>query len=175
LAHELHGRVWLLPDDIDTGQILPHATFTDLRDVDPRELLFSELRPGLAEKLRPGDILWAGRNFGQGSSREDAPRLIKDVGIRLVLAVDFARIFYRNAINIGLSVAMGDPRDTRDGDQLQVNLVSGVVQNLTRETKLQVEPLPSTIRPILAEGGLIPHLRKHGRLAPEDSRARRAE
>jgi len=164
MAHELHGRVWLLPDDIETAQILPLSSLRDVERNDPSEMLFAELRPKFAEKISEGDILWAGRNFGQGSSREDAARLIKDVGIRLVLAQSFARIFYRNAINIGLAVAIGDPRDSKDGDELQVNLVSGEVLNLTRDRQIEIEPLPATIRPILAEGGLIPFIRRHGRL-----------
>lgn len=164
MAHELQGRVWLLPDDIETAQIVPRSSLMDLERSDPRDLLFSEVRPKLAEKISAGDILWAGLNFGQGSSREDAARFIKDVGIRLVLAQSFARIFYRNAINIGLAVAIGDPEDTKDGDELQVNLISGEVLNRTRDREISIEPLPPTIRPILAEGGLIPFLRRHGRL-----------
>lgn len=165
MAHELRGRVWLLPDDIDTGQILPHAALISVDKEAARERLFGEVCPGLSERVEPGDILWAGDGFGQGSSREDPARCIQDLGIRLVLATSFARIFYRNAVNIGLPVAMGHPGDTRDGDELQVNLVTGEVRNLTRDQKLSVSPVPPAVRPILAEGGLIPYIRKHGRLS----------
>jgi len=172
MAHEPKGRVWLLPDDIDTGQILPHASLAALDPEETRHRLFGEVCPGLAERIEPGDILWAGDGFGQGSSREDAARCVQDLGVRLVLATSFARIFYRNAINIGLPVAMGHAGDTRDGDELQVNLVTGEVRNLTRDLKLSVTPVPPAIRPILAEGGLIPYIRQHGRLtSPEGGRS----
>jgi len=164
MAHELHGRVWLLPDDIELAQIISRR---DLEEGDPSDLarrLFADVAPGLAEKFAAGDILWAGQNFGHGSAREDAPRLLKDVGIRAVLASSFARIFYRNAINIGLAVAIGEPAGVRDGDELQINLVSGEVMNLTREQTLRIDPIPSAVRPILAEGGLIPYIRRHGDL-----------
>ena len=168
MAHECRGRVWLLPDDIETGQILPYSAFRELDPGEAREHLFEEVAPGLAGRLRSGDILWAGEGFGQGSSREDAPRLLKSLGVRLVLAQSFARIFYRNAINIGLPVAMGDPGETRDGDELEVNLVSGDVTNLTRDLRLRVQPVPREIRPILGEGGLLAYVKKHGRLSSGD-------
>jgi 3-isopropylmalate dehydratase small subunit len=168
MAHELTGRVWLLPDNIETGQILPSGALAQMDEDVPSAALFSEVAPGLAGRISAGDILWAGEGFGQGSSREGAPRLIQRAGIRLVLASSFARIFYRNAINIGLSVAVGHPGDTRDGDEIQVNLVTGEVTNLTRDLKLKVEPVPKAIRPILAEGGLIAYIQKYGRLSQTD-------
>jgi len=84
MAHEPKGRVWLLPDDIDTGQILPHASLAALDPEETRHRLFGEVCPGLAERIEPGDILWAGDGFGQGSSREDAARCVQDLGVRLV-------------------------------------------------------------------------------------------
>ncbi len=172
MAHELRGRVWLLPDDIETAQICPlHLVGEAMATEDgSAEHLFAEILPGLAKKIQPGDILWAGEGFGHGSSREDAALLIRRAGVRLVLAMSFARIFYRNAINLGLPVAVGDPRDTRDGDEIQVNLVTGEVRNLSRDLKLRVEPLPDAVRPILAEGGLIPYVRSKGRLSAGGSR-----
>lgn len=167
MAHELQGRVWLLPDDVETNQILPYRAFEEPDPAELRKTCLNAVIPGFGEKLGDGDILWAGEGFGHGSSREDAPRALKALGIRLVLAQGFSRIFYRNAVNIGLPAAIGDPGNTRDGDELQVNLVTGEVHNLTRGTKLRIEPIPKEIRPFVSEGGLLAYVRKHGRLESE--------
>lgn len=167
MAHELQGRVWLLPDDIETNQILPYSAFEDPDPEELRKTCLNTVIPGFGDKLQSGDILWAGEGFGHGSSREDAPRALKALGVRLVLAEGFARIFYRNAVNIGLPVAIGDRGDTRDGDELQVNVVTGVVTNITRGTRMRVEPVPKQIRPIVSEGGLLAFVNKYGRLDAE--------
>jgi 3-isopropylmalate dehydratase small subunit len=165
VAHELQGRVWLLPDHVETSQILPYKAFGEPDPEQLRRECLSTVIPGFGERLQGGDILWAGEGFGHGSSREDAARALKTLGVRLVLAQGFARIFYRNAINIGLPVAVGDPGPTRDGDELQVNLVTGEVTNLTRPARLRVRPVPAAIRPILSEGGLLAYVQKSGRLS----------
>ena len=167
MAHELQGRVWLLPDNVETSEILPYSAFVEPDVEELRRRCLARIVPGFGEKLQPGDILWAGEGFGHGSSREDAPRALKELGVRLVLAQSFARIFYRNAINIGLPVAIGDPGGTRDGDELQVNLVSGEVNNLTRGTRMRAQPVPKPIRPYLTEGGLLAFVKKHGSLSSE--------
>lgn len=167
MAHELRGRVWLLPDDIETSQILPYSAFGEPDPEELRQTCLQSVIPGFGEKLEPGDIVWAGEGFGHGSSREDAPRALRSLGIRLVLAQGFSRIFYRNALNIGLPAAVGDPGDTRDGDELQVNFVTGEVQNLTRKSRLRIEPIPKPVRPLVSEGGLLAYVRKYGRLKSE--------
>ena len=164
MGHEVQGRVWLLPDDVEAAQILPQRIAEPAGEPVSANRLFADVVPGLGERIAAGDILWAGQNFGQGSAREEAPRLLKDLGIRLVLASSFARIFYRNAINIGLAVAVGEAGGVRDGDELRVHLVTGEVTNLTREQTWRIEPIPPTVRPILAAGGLIPYIRRHGQL-----------
>ena len=164
MAHEVHGRVWLLPNDVETAQLLARAALVQASGPLTVSALFAELLPGQAERIAAGDILWAGSNFGHGSAREEAPRLLKDLGVRLVLAASFARIFYRNAINIGLAVAVGEPTGVRDGDDLRVHLVTGEITNLTRDQSWRIQPIPPAVRPILAEGGLIPYIRRHGRL-----------
>lgn len=168
MAHELTGRVWLLPDDIQAAQILPYAAFKEMDPEEVRAHLLEGVVPGIGARIGEGDILWAGDGFGQGSSREEVPRALRMLGVRLVLASSFARIFYRNAINIGLPVAVGDPGSTRDGDELRVNLVSGEVFNVTRERTIRVHPVPKEIRPVLAEGGLLDYVRKHDGLRGED-------
>jgi 3-isopropylmalate/(R)-2-methylmalate dehydratase small subunit len=163
MGHEVQGRVWLLPDDVEAARILSRRALDASAQAPARERL-ADIVPGLGERLAAGDILWAGENFGHGSTREEAPRLLKDLGVRLILATSFARIFYRNAINIGLAAAVGEPSGVRDGDDLRVHLVTGEVTNLTRDQTWRIEPIPPTVRPILAEGGLIPYIRRHGRL-----------
>jgi 3-isopropylmalate/(R)-2-methylmalate dehydratase small subunit len=168
MAHELQGRVWLLPDDIQAAQIAPVNRVIDVEDIDPARALLADVVPGLAAKIQPGDFLWAGEGFGHGTSREDAPLLIKRAGIRLVLAASFAHTFYRNAINVGLPVAVGHPGETHDEDEIQVNLVTGEVCNVTQDFKQKVEPVPKVVRPILTEGGLIAYVKAHGGL-PHDN------
>lgn len=165
MAHEFGGRVWLLPDDIETNQILPYSAFGEPDPEVLRAQCLQRVVPGFGDKIEPGDILWAGEGFGHGSSREDAPRALKALGVRAILAQGFSRIFYRNALNIGLPVALGDPGPTRDGDELEVNLVKGLVINVTRDLRLRIEPVPKEIRPLLSEGGLLAYVRKYGRLA----------
>jgi len=167
MAHEFKGRVWMLPDDIATNQILPYSAFGEPDSEELRETCLQTVVPGFGDKLEPGDIIWAGEGFGHGSSREDAPRALKSLGVRMVLAQGFARIFYRNALNIGLPAAIGDPGETRTGDEIQVNLVKGEVHNLTRGSRLRIEPVPDTVRPLLNEGGLLAYVRKHGSLESE--------
>lgn len=149
MPDEIHGRVWLLGDDVDETMLLGEGNTPD------------PLRAGLGQKFRAGDLLWAGEGFGVGSRREDAAHRLREWGVRLVLAQGFAREFYRNAINVGLPVAIGDPQGTHDGDELGVDLVSGRVQNRSRDQRLAVQPIPPALRPILEAGGLVPYLREH--------------
>lgn len=171
MVAELQGRVWLLPDDVQASQIVSVAALLDPDGIDPASHVLTGVAPGLAARLRPGDILWAGEGFGHGSSREAIPRLLVRAGIRLVLAVSFARVFYRNAVNIGLAAAVGHPGNTQDGDEIQVNLVTGDVVNTTRDLRQKLEPVPGMIRRILAEGGLVEYVKVHGSL-PRDDPAR---
>jgi len=106
----------------------------------------------------------AAKNFGMGSSREHAPLVIKMCGVTAVLAQSFARIFYRNAINIGLPAIVCDTPKINEGDELELHLSEGVVENLTGKTKLTFPPMSSTMNAILSEGGLIAYVEKHGDL-----------
>ena len=168
MAHELRGRVWMLPEDIESDQILPYTAFGQPEPEVLRAQCLQQVVPGFADRIEPGDILWAGEGFGHGSSREDAPRALKSLGVRLVLAQGFSRIFYRNALNIGLPVAVGDPGPTRDRDEIEVNLVTGELVNVTRGKRQRIEPVPKEIRPLLSEGGLLAYVRKYGSLSTEE-------
>lgn len=121
-----------------------------------------DLDPGFAARVRPGDFVVAGRNFGCGSSREYAPRVIQALGVQAVIARSFARIFYRNAVNIGLPALEAPTDGIAAGDRLALDLEAGVVRNLTRGTTVGCRPFPPVMLAILQEGGLVAHLRKHG-------------
>ncbi len=158
----LKGRVWLFGDNVDTDAIIA-ARY--LSSVDPRELarhLMEDIKPDFFEKVRPGDILVAGSNFGCGSSREHAPLAIKGAGISCVVARSFARIFYRNAINIGLPIleCPDDLSALRPGeDQLQVNLDRGLIIHIQSGREYQAAPFPPFMQEIISCGGLVEYVK----------------
>ena len=159
------GKAIVFGDDVNTDVIIPSKYLTTL---DPRELAkhaMEGLDPRFVEKAKEGVILVAGRNFGCGSSREQAPLVLKHLGISAVIAKSFARIFYRNAVNIGLPVIeCADIDKIEHGDILEVNMQRGYVKNLTKGETYRVKPLPPEIQEILLEGGLVKYVKKHGRL-----------
>ena len=159
----LRGRAHRFEDDINTDYIISskHKAQT-LRIEDAAKHLMEDIDPGFAARVQPGDIIVAGRNFGCGSSREAAPRVIKAAGIGAVVATSFARIFFRNSINIGLPVLVCDTADIKTGDEIEIDLASGSVRNLSSGTSRTVAPLPQVMRNLIADGGLVPHIRKHG-------------
>lgn len=151
---EFTGKVWLLGDDIDTDIIIP-TEYLALPSVDDmKKYAFSPLREELAGQIREGDIIVAGKNFGCGSSREQAPEIIKQLGIRCVVAKSFARIFFRNAINNGLLlIEQGELIDSvAEGDEISVT-VGEKIQAGGRE--FAVTPLPENLMDILNAGGLV--------------------
>ena len=115
-----------------------------------------------ASRMQKGDFVVAGNNFGLGSSREHAPQIIKIAGVRAVLAKSFARIFYRNAINIGLLLIECDTDKINAGDEIEVDVKQGVVKNLTQNTEIKITPLPEVMIKLLEDGGLIEHIKKNG-------------
>ena len=119
-----------------------------------------DLAPGFAAQVHPGDFVVAGRNFGCGSSREYAPRVLQALGVRAVVARSFARIFFRNAINIGFPAVEAETDGIAAGDRLALDLAAGTVENLTRGTTIPCRPYPPVMLAILQDGGLVPHLRK---------------
>jgi len=164
---EIRGKAVTFGNDVNTDVIIPGRYLTIL---DPKELAkhaMEGLDPRFADKAREGVIIVAGRNFGCGSSREQAPIALKYAGVRGVLAESFARIFYRNAINIGLPVlecpGISDKVDS--GDELFVNLADGRVVNLSKDESFQALKLPDFILEIINDGGLIEHLKRRLRVS----------
>jgi 3-isopropylmalate/(R)-2-methylmalate dehydratase small subunit len=162
----LRGRAHILGDSISTDVIAPGRLF-HLRSNLPElaQHLLEDVEPDFVKKIAPGDFLVAGRNFGLGSSREHASTIIKLAGVGAVLARSFARIFFRNAINVGLPVVECDTSGIEEGDELEVDLAAGTVHNVTRDQSVSSPPLPPLMQRILADGGLVAHVRKHGGFA----------
>ena len=157
----IRGKAHTVGHHIDTDVIIP-ARY--LVTTDPAELakyVFEDLDPSLRQRIGPGDVLVAGENFGQGSSREHAPIAIKGVGISCVVAVSFARIFYRNAFNIGLPVVECQDAQARvsEGDELDVDLATGVIRNVTRGETYRGTPVPEFMLRLLTAGGIVGYVR----------------
>lgn len=164
----IKGGAFLFGDDISTDHIAPGRYF-HLRSNLPElaKHVLEDARADFAQKISPGDFVIAGRNFGLGSSREHAPRIMKIAGVGAVIAESFARIFFRNAINVGLPVIMTDTKKIEEGDELEVDLGRGVVKDITQGFELTFQPLPKVMQKILSEGGLVEHIKKHGDIVLE--------
>ena len=158
----LRGVAHVYGDDIDTDRIIPgkYTKTLDLEDL--ADHVLEDLDPEFSSRVQEGDILVAGENFGCGSSREQAPLAIQAAGVSVVVADYFARIFYRNAINIGLPVVEVGPHDIEDGNKLEVDLAKGVVQDLTAGRRYEATQMPQVMIEILEAGGLVTYLREHG-------------
>lgn len=159
----LEGKVWRYGDNIDTDVIIP-ARY--LNSFDPQELAshcMVDIDESFAQEVRVGDIMVGGRNFGCGSSREHAPIAIKASGIPVIVAANFARIFYRNGINIGLPLLeIGDDVEKiKAGDRLRVDVAAGSVENLTTGDVFKAPPLPGFIQEIAKAGGLINYVKEN--------------
>lgn len=158
----IEGRVLKLGDDIDTDSILPgrYLTLSDADDLGKHVMEGYDLN--YKEKIQPGDVMVAGSNFGCGSSREHAPIALKAAGVKAVVAKSFARIFYRNAINIGLALleAPEGPDEIDEEDIVELDLENGVLKNLTKEKEYKTSKLPPFMFEILENNGLIEYLNK---------------
>lgn len=154
------NRAWVFGDDIDTDVLAPSAYMKRSVEEIAKHCL-EALDPEFAAAVRPGDAFIAGENLGVGSSREQAPQALMLLGIRVLLAKSFARIFYRNALNLGLP-ALVCPQAGRigRGDRLVVDVLAGRLDNLTRGETLECEPLPAHLVEMITDGGLLPHLQK---------------
>ena len=156
-------RVWKFGDDINTDIITPGRYTVTTDEARLGKIAFIEYRPEFAEEVREGDVIVAGRNFGCGSSREHAPVAIKAAGISAVIARSFARIFFRNAINIGLPILICDGvNEINDGDNVEVDLKTGEIRNTSKGTIAKTEVLPEFIRRIVERGGLVDFLKEDG-------------
>lgn len=160
----IRGRAWKLGDDISTDHIAPGRYFHLRNDLEKlAEHLLEDVIEGFAQKINKGDVIVAGKNFGLGSSREHAARIIKIAGISCVIAKSFARIFYRNAISVGLPlVELKETDEINQGDELEVDLERGVVRNLTTGREYRFTPIPKFLLEILKEDGIVNYLKKHG-------------
>jgi len=155
------GKVWKFKDDVNTDEIIP-ARY--LNTTDPKELgahCMEDIDAEFSKKISKGDIIVAGRNFGCGSSREHAQISIKGAGVSCVIAESFARIFLRNAINMGLPILeIKDISGIKEGDYLEVDLAGGAVMDLTEHKEYKAKPLPKFIQDIIRSGGLLKWIKK---------------
>ena len=158
----LKGKVFKFGDGISTDDIIL-GRFIYLRSNLPElaKHVFEDAKPTFIERVKSGDFVVGGKNFGLGSSREHAPIVIKMAGVGAVLAKSFARIFFRNAINVGLPVLICDTDKINDGDDLEVDLEKGIINNLTNKTQLSSGKIPEVMLRILDKGGLIPYIKKY--------------
>ncbi len=149
-------------DNVDTDVIIPARYLTVSEPGELAKFCLEDLDPGFVGRVKAGDLIVAGKNFGSGSSREHAPLAIKGSGVSCVVAASFARIFFRNAINVGLPIVecpgVADGAET--GDTFRVDLESGEVENVTRGTRLEATPLPEFMQDILRSGGLMPWVKR---------------
>lgn len=161
----LKGKAWKFGDDISTDHIIPGRFFHLRSNLDElKKHVFEDMAPDFYKKIGKGDIIAGGRNFGLGSSREHAPLIIKLAGIDAIIAGSFARIFYRNAINVGLAAIICNTDDIKEGNELEIRLDEGVLDNRTSGEKSTFSPLPAIMRKILNEGGLDSYIKKYGSL-----------
>jgi 3-isopropylmalate/(R)-2-methylmalate dehydratase small subunit len=159
---KFEGRVWKFGDHVDTDLIIP-ARFLNVSDEEElAKNCFVDLRPDFVGKVKVGDVIVAGKNFGCGSSREHATWAIKGVGIRVIIAKSFARIFYRNAFNIGLPLLESEKASDglEEGDQISVDLLTGKISNESKDQDFSAKPIPDFMLEIIHAGGLVNHLKK---------------
>ena len=158
----LKGRAHVFGDHINTDYIVSAKVknrYTNVEDMSRH--IMEDIRPGFYSEIKPGDFIVAGINFGCGSSREAAPSIIKIAGISAVIAKGYARIFFRNSINIGLLVLYADTSNIKDGDQLVINLNDGQIKSTTTGIRISTQSIPPFIKGIVDEGGIKNYLKKH--------------
>jgi 3-isopropylmalate/(R)-2-methylmalate dehydratase small subunit len=163
---KIEGKAIKLGDNINTDFIISGRykfSITDIKELSKH--IMEDLDPSFHAKINPGkSIIVAGKNFGMGSSREQAPLAIKEAGIVAILASGFARIFYRNSFNIGLSLIETDTDKINESDQLYIDLDKGIVKDLTNNLELTIKPLPAFMQELLKEGGIVKYFKKYGKL-----------
>lgn len=158
----MKGKAWTFGNDIDTDVIVAARYLVTNDEVELGKHCMEDMDPDFAEKIDQGDIIVGGHNFGCGSSREHAPIAIKGAGISCVIASSYARIFFRNAINIGLPIFVCPEavEDIQQGDVISVDPSSGTITNETRDRKYSTSPFPPFLQNLIASGGLIPYVRE---------------
>ncbi|MBW2675447.1 MAG: 3-isopropylmalate dehydratase small subunit [Deltaproteobacteria bacterium] len=155
----VEGRIWKFGDDVDTDVIIPARYLNVSAEDELAKNCFADIRPEFATDVAVGDILVAGKNFGCGSSREHAPLAIKAAGIRVIIAESFARIFYRNAFNIGLPLleSVDASKGLSDGKRVAIDLADGRIEGA--EGVFQAKPIPDFMAQLIAAGGLVEYVR----------------
>jgi 3-isopropylmalate/(R)-2-methylmalate dehydratase small subunit len=156
----IQGQAWTFGANVDTDVIIPVRYLTSIDPVELGKHCLDGLDPEFAQKVQPGDIIVAAENFGCGSSREHAPMAIKGVGVSCVIAATFARIFFRNALNIGLPIIESPAAVQRiaAGDRLEVDVTSGRIINHTKNETYEAAPFPPFVQELVALGGLVPYV-----------------
>jgi 3-isopropylmalate/(R)-2-methylmalate dehydratase small subunit len=159
----LKGKAFKFGDDISTDLIIP-GKYAQIRSNLPElaKHVMEDADPTFVNRVKPGDFIVAGKNFGLGSSREHAPIVIKMAGVKAILAKTVARIFFRNAINIGLPVLICDTDKISDGDTLEVDLEASTIKDVTNGNVLTFGKIPDVMLRILNEGGLLDYIQKYG-------------
>ncbi len=159
MQEQIRGKVWRFGDHVDTDQIIPAERL--LSELNDRlgEFAFEKVRPGMAAKVAKGDILVAGRNFGCGSSREHAPRALLQAGFSCVVAESYARIFYRNSINVGL-LPIECKVDADEGDNLTIDLINSRIRNETKGKEWSFAPFPAFVKDLIDKGGLMAKIKE---------------
>lgn len=159
----IKGKVWKFGDDVDTDIIIPGRYLVLTREDELATCVMEGCDPNFYKKVKKGDIIVAGKNFGCGSSREHAPIAIKGAGISAVVAESFARIFYRNSINIGLLLieAKDISGHITEGNEIQIDVDKGILTDLNTSKKFEIKALPEFMLGIMNEGGLINYLKNH--------------
>ena len=159
---KIEGRIWKFGSDIDTDAIIAARYLNQSDGKVLAKHVMEDERPEFSQEVRKGDILLAEKNFGCGSSREHAPLALKAAGISCIIAKSFARIFYRNGLNLGLPLLESPEASEaiREGDQVRVNLTTGEIFDLTQRKKFFAKPIPTFMQDLIRDGGLIRHLRK---------------
>jgi len=155
----LQGKAWVFGDNVDTDQIIPAEYLVTMDSAELAPHAFENLKPEFAKKVRAGDVIVAGRNFGCGSSREHAPRALLGAGVSCVVAESFARIFFRNAINLGLPLVEARIAAS-GGDIITVDLARGVVENETKGKSADFLSYPPFIMMLIEKGGLVPYTKE---------------
>ena len=157
------GKAFKFGDGISTDHIAPGRLFHLRNNLEEfAKHVLEDADPNFASSMRKGDFIVAGNNFGLGSSREHAPQIIKIAGVSAVIAKSFARIFYRNAINIGLLLIECDTDEIDAGDELELDVQNGVLKDLTKNIEIKIMPIPDVMIKLLSDGGLIEHIKKNG-------------
>lgn len=150
-------------NDVNTDYIISGRYKFSIQD--EKELaahIFEDLEPGFNEKIKPGDFLVAGENFGCGSSREQAPVALKASGLKAVIAKSFARIFYRNAFNVGLCLLECETNFIDDMDELELDLENNIIKNLSKGINIEIKPIPQIMRTFLDKGGVVEYFKEYG-------------